>query len=222
MKRTLFALLVLFLTTACFRSHLNSPGLTAEGLSPKLPSPAYGQLENDSKSLDLEFALANKSLDYEMVKYDMVMNYELKMNMAWQACLKEFPSESCAMIHGNWPYFMSYMGMTGYGYPYSGMAGFYPGCPYQDASYCQTWQQTQAYMQTSSQLGSTSQMTSSDQLGQEYAATAAQVWSSKTNEDYEKKKAELAEIRDEVLVMLKDMDERDEEFKKLVEQLMSE
>lgn len=222
MKRTLFTLLVIFLATACFKSELNTPGIKASGLSPKLPAPAYGELENSSKSLDYEYALANKSLDYEMVKYDMVMNYELKMNMAWQACLKEFPEESCAMIHGNWPYFMSYMGMTGYGYPFGGMSGFYPGCPYQDASYCQTWQQTQAYMQANSQLGSTSQMTSSNQLGPEYASTAAQVWSSETDEEYEKNKAELEKIRDEVLVMLEDMDERDEEFKKLVEQLMSE
>ncbi len=148
MKRMLFALFALFLTTACFRSHLNSPGLTAEGLSPKLPSPAYGQLENDSKSLDYNYLLANKELDYEMTKYNMVMDYELKMKMAWQACLKQESQETCMMIHGGWPYYMSYMGMYGYGYPYTGMPGFYPGCPYQDASYCMTYFETMQYMQT--------------------------------------------------------------------------
>jgi len=221
MKRTLFALFAVFYATACYSSQIHAPGITAKGLAPKPPSPAYGQLENDSKSLDYDYLLASKSMDYEMARYQMLMDYELKMKLAWQACLKEASEETCMMIHGGWPYYMSYMGMGGYGY--MSVMGFYPGCPYQDASYCQTWYETQAYMQQQqAQLGQSSYpMTSSSQLGPEYAITAAEVWSSEGTEDYDKKKAELEKIRDDVAGMLDEMDKRDEELKPLLEAIVS-
>lgn len=206
MKRMLFALFVLFLTTACFRSHLNSPGLTAEGLSPKLPSPAYGQLENDSKSLDYNYLLANKELDYEMTKYNMVMDYELKMKMAWQACLKQESEQTCMMIHGGWPYYMSYMGAYGYGYPYTAMPGFYPGCPYQDASYCMTYFETMQYMQTQGvNLGAAYQTSTSQEPGPQYAVAVAEVEASDKDEDLDKKLARLEELRNELLGTISDV-----------------
>jgi len=210
MKRTLFALLVLFLTTifttGCFKSQVNSPGIQASGLSPKLPAPAYGHLQNDSKSLDYDYHLANKSIDYDMIKYEMLMNYKLKMNMAWQACLAEgFSEDSCAMIHGGWPYLMNYMGSVGYGYPYSSMLGLYPGCPYQDASYCQTWYDTQAYMQASGNLEAASN-SSVTLVSQQYATAYANYLSAKTPEEQETALAEFKKREDELLGIIEKQD----------------
>lgn len=230
MKRTLFAVFTLVVLAGCYRSQLNSPGLSAKGLSSQPPSPAYGQLTNQSKSLDYDYALANKTLDYQMVEFQTLVDYELKMKKAWESCLADHPAKQCAMIHGGWPYYMSYMGM-GYGYGgYGGMSGYYPGCPYQDGGYCQTWFETQAYMQAQAQLGSASNlMAPQASLGQEHAKAAAQVWSSQGSEDYQKMKEELEGIRDEILVNMEKMqemaaeqDEELEEIKPILDKVLAE
>ncbi|MBU0649431.1 hypothetical protein KJ969_05055 [Patescibacteria group bacterium] len=111
MKNVLYLALTVFalFLTACYSSGINTPGITARGLSASLPSPAYGHMANESKSLD-----------YQHVEVMESMNYELKMNNAWELCINKHGQDVCREIHGT-PYYMSNFYSPMYGSSMQGM-----------------------------------------------------------------------------------------------------
>jgi len=172
MNKAIFAILALFFVAGCYRSHMSVPGITADGLASKPPSPRYAEIENESKSLDYNYMLEDKSLDYtfayqnKQLDYAMGMQtfwpqYMLQMKLAWEACLDEYDEDTCREIHGNsggWPFFMGGYYFPNYGMPYgygSGMMTGMGACPFASAEHCNAWMQTQLGLQQSAFLGST-------------------------------------------------------------------
>lgn len=184
--KKLVCVLFAFALAGCYHASVQSPGMTADGVSPYLPSPAYGSL-----------VLQDKQMAYQYSMQAELVNYQFKLQQAWEACLGSYDAETCREIHGGYPYYMG-MGM-GYGGGY-GMSGWgspmmgYPGCPYMSANWCDTWVKTQAGIQMAQV------MTAQQQAYSQYASAAASVWSTPSaSPDYSAKIAELKAIAEKIL-----------------------
>lgn len=187
MKKLVCVLFVAFALSGCYHAQVQSPGMMADGISPKLPSPAYGAL-----------TIQAKQLDYQYANQSELINYQFKLQAAWEQCLLQFDGDTCREIHGGWPYYMGYgmgyggYGMSGWGYPVMG----YPGCPYASANWCDTWVKTQAGTQM------VQAMTAQQQAYSQYAsATAAVLSTPSSSPDYSGKIAELKAISEKILDM---------------------
>ena len=197
MKKVLYlAVFALSFTTACYSSGINTPGIRASGLSPSLPSPAYGQLANQATAMS-----------YKHVESMEAMNYELKMKTAWEMCINKHGPEICREIHGtgNWPYYMSNYYMPMYGSPMQQGMGYGMGSygPYMSMQMQHTMNQTMAAHQVAAY---TNMYNSYANAYANYAQTAAQAWSTPANDPtYDQKMAALKAMRDEVVALIKEV-----------------
>lgn len=232
MNKAIFAILALFFVAGCYRSSMNVPGITAEGLAPHPPSPRYAEIENEGKSLDYGYMLDNKSLDYQYAyqnkELDYMMSlqtfwpqYMLQMRLAWEACLDDHDEDTCREIHGNsggWPYFMGGYYLPTYGMPYGYGAGMMTGmgmCPFASAEYCNAWMQTQLGMQQANFLGSTYNQGAASVAAYypQHASAQAAVWSGDGDPDT------AAEYKALLYDALEDNEKKDETIKKQQEAL---
>jgi hypothetical protein len=136
-------------------------------------------------ALGYGFTLQNKQLDYS---YDMSMSYvnwDMNFRKAWEACIAVHGEDTCYTIYGGQPYYMSYYGYgSGYGY---GVQAAYPGCPYMDVTYCNTWAQSQQGKQVQAAMN-------------QYATTAPGVYSASPNDPgYDEKLAKLEELHNDII-----------------------
>lgn len=215
----LFAIFATIMS-GCYHGALNTPGYSGTHLTPSPPAKYLG-----------DQVLADKSLDYDYLAFNRIMDHELIMKKAWEQCLVEFEdADICREIHGDsgFPFYMAqyYMPMYGMGFMYGGPAmGYGMGyTPYGYSPYGYGMQandlasQAMAAQQTMMYLAMAKQQATMATTFSAYSLAAANAWSTPTSDPaYEQNLEILKQMRDETVAEKKKLLEIIDELQPMVE-----
>jgi len=127
MKKTALYIAFAFLTAACYHGEVNTPGITADGISPKPPSPAYGKLMNEHTAMTYGYSLAKEGQDYYWSYENRKLDFPLVVADEIQDCAKDLELAQCEAIYE-----------TAFNHAYMGMYYTAGVCPFGGAP-CMGW-----------------------------------------------------------------------------------